>query len=76
MKNYIKKFGSYCILVIIILFLFTLIAPEKASLFFKEGIIWIAYYLYITIGGISKCKIYIGYTIAVVLTILVISSGT
>ena len=71
-KEKLKKWGSYYLLLFLILFIFGLVAPKKIGLFFKEGVIWLFYMGLITLTKVTKTKVYIGYLVAVLLTIFVI----
>lgn len=71
-KERLKKWGSYYLLLFLILFIFGLIAPKKIGLFFKEGVIWLFYMGLITLTKVTRAKVYLGYLVAVFLTIFVI----
>ena len=71
-KEKLKKWGSSYLLLFLVLFIFGLIAPNKIGLFIKEGVIWLFYMGLITLTKVTKTKVYIGYLVAVLLTIFVI----
>lgn len=71
-KEKLKKWGSSYLLLFLVLFIFGLIAPNKIGLFIKEGVIWLFYMGLITLTKATKTKVYIGYLVAVLLTIFVI----
>ena len=71
-KEKLKKWGSCYLLLFLVLFIFGLIAPSKIELFIKEGVIWLIYMGLITLTKVTKTKVYLGYLVAVTLTIFVI----
>lgn len=71
-KERLKKWGSSYLLLFLVLFIFGLIAPNKIGLFIKEGVIWLLYMGLITLTKVTRAKVYIGYLVAVSLTIFVI----
>lgn len=71
-KEKLKKWGGCYLLLFLVLSIFGLIAPNKIGLFIKEGVIWLLYMGLITLTEVTRAKVYIGYLVAVSLTIFVI----
>lgn len=68
-----RKWGFYYVLLILILLVFAITNPNKTPLFIVEGIIWTSYMALTTLTKPTASKVFIGYTVALVLTFIAIT---
>ena len=68
MNDKCKRWIIYCLVLIIVLVAFGIMAPSKARLFVIEAVIWIGYISLITLTEVTPFKVWFGYLISVLLT--------